>query len=240
MKRFFYFLVFTLIFASLKAQFPTLSGQAEVSVITIGPGSELNDCFGHGAIRIQDPYSRIDRVYNYGTFDSFQDGFYVKFAQGKLLYQLSVQDYKRFLGNYQSQGRWIVEQVLDLTNDEKQKIFNFIENNAKPENSEYLYDFFFDNCATRLRDVVQDALGDKLQFHQEYLGRQDTFRDLIQENTFNHPWWDLGIDIALGAVIDVVATPEEFMFLPDYVMGGYEHATITRDGVELPAVKATN
>ena len=97
--------------------------------------------------------------------------------------------------------------------------FNFIQNNALPVNSRYLYDFFFDNCATRLRDVVQDALGDKLQFHQEYLGRDDTFRDLIQENTFNHPWWDFGIDIALGAVIDVKATPEEFMFLPDYVMG---------------------
>ncbi|MFT6969496.1 MAG: hypothetical protein ACJAXX_000053 [Roseivirga sp.] len=240
MKRFLYFLVFTLTFATLKAQFPTLSGRSEVSVITIGPGSELSDSFGHGAIRISDPFLNIDRVYNYGTYDSFQDGFYVKFAQGKLRYKLTVQDYRRFLGNYQSQGRWITEQVLDLTNDEKQQIFNFIEKNALPENSGYLYDFFFDNCATRLRDVVQDALGDKLQFHQEYLGKENTFRELIQENTFNHPWWDFGIDIALGAVIDVNANPEEFMFLPDYVMGGYEHATISRNGVEVPAVKATN
>ncbi|PIQ49567.1 MAG: hypothetical protein COW03_04235 [Cytophagales bacterium CG12_big_fil_rev_8_21_14_0_65_40_12] len=240
MKRFFYFLVFIIICASLKAQFSTLSGQAEVSVITIGPGSELYDSFGHGALRIRDPYLNIDYAYNYGTYESFQDGFYVKFAQGKLLYKLAVQDFRSFLGNYQSQGRWVTEQVLDLTNDEKQQIFNFIQNNALPENSRYLYDFFFDNCATRLRDVVQDALGDKLQFHQEYLGREDTFRDLIQENTFNHPWWDFGIDIALGAVIDVKAKPEEYMFLPDYVMGAYDHATINRNGVEIPAVKATN
>lgn len=240
MKRLLCLLLFLLTFTMVNAQFPTLSNQAEVSILTIGPGAELNDCFGHGAIRIQDPYSRIDRVYNYGTFNSFQDGFYVKFAQGKLLYELSVSDYKRFLGNYQSQGRWITEQVLDLTSDEKQEVFNFIENNALPENRGYLYDFFFDNCATRLRDVVQDVLGDKLQFHQEYLGREETFRDLIQENIFNHPWWDFGIDIALGAVIDVNARPEEFMFLPDYVLGAYEHATINRDGVEVPAVKSTH
>ena len=240
MKRFVLFFSLLLFVFSAKAQFPRLSGQAEISIITIGPGANLYDSFGHGAIRIQDPYLSFDKVYNYGTFDSFQDGFYVKFAQGKLNYRLAIQDYKRFLGNYQAQNRWITEQVLDLTQVERQEIFEFLENNAIPENSYYLYDFFYDNCATKLRDVVRDVLGDKLTFNNDHLTEEKTFRDLIQENTFNFPWWDFGIDIALGAVIDVNATPEEHMFLPDYIMQAYANATITRDGREVSAVKATN
>uniref|UniRef100_UPI0040487F27 hypothetical protein n=1 Tax=Roseivirga sp. TaxID=1964215 RepID=UPI0040487F27 len=98
MRKLFILLLFFGSMASLKAQFRTLSGQAEVSVITIGPGSELYDSFGHGALRIHDPYLNIDYAYNYGTYESFQDGFYVKFAQGKLLYKLAVQDFRSFFG----------------------------------------------------------------------------------------------------------------------------------------------
>ncbi|WP_323755494.1 DUF4105 domain-containing protein [Roseivirga sp.] len=240
MKRLVLFFSLLLFVFSAQAQFPRLSGQAEISIITIGPGANLYDSFGHGAIRIQDSYLSFDRVYNYGTFDSFEDGFYLKFAQGKLNYKLSIQDFKRFLGNYQAQNRWVTEQVLSLSQAEKQQIFEFIENNAIPENAYYLYDFFYDNCATKLRDVVSNVIGDKLKFNNDHLTEEKTFRDLIQENTFNFPWWDFGIDIALGAVIDVNATPEEHMFLPDYIMKAYANATITRDGEEVPAVKATN
>ncbi|KYG78606.1 hypothetical protein MB14_17910 [Roseivirga ehrenbergii] len=240
MKRFVLFFSLLLFVFSAKAQFPGLSGQAEISIITIGPGENLYDSFGHGAIRVQDPYLSIDRVYNYGTFDSFEDGFYLKFAQGKLNYKLSIQDFNRFLGNYQAQNRWITEQVLSLTQAEKQEIFEFLENNAIPENSYYLYDFFYDNCATKLRDVVGDVLGNKLTFNNSHLTEEKTFRDLIQENTFNFPWWDFGIDLALGAVIDVNATAEEHMFLPDYVMQAYANATITRGDETVPAVKAKN
>ncbi|MGW8121790.1 lipoprotein N-acyltransferase Lnb domain-containing protein [Roseivirga echinicomitans] len=240
MKRLVLFISLLLLVFNVQAQFPRLSGQAEISIITIGPGANLYDSFGHGAIRIQDPYLSFDRAYNYGTFDSFEDGFYVKFAQGKLNYRLVIQNFKSFLGNYQVQNRWITEQVLDLSQIEKQEIFDFLENNAIPENSYYLYDFFYDNCATKLRDVVSNVLVDKLKFNNDHLTEEKTFRDLIQENTFNFPWWDFGIDIALGAVIDVNATPAEHMFLPDYIMQAYANATITRDGQEVPAVKRTN
>ena len=224
MKRFLFFSCLLLVVFSVKAQYPRLSTQAEISIITVGPGPNLYDSFGHGAIRIYDPYLSIDRAYNYGTFDSFQDGFYVKFAQGKLDYRLAVQNFKSFLGNYQAQNRWVTEQVLNLTMAEKQQVFEFLENNAIPENSYYLYDFFYDNCATKLRDVVSDVLGDNITFKNDHLTQTKTFRDLIQENTYNHPWWDFGIDIALGAVIDVDATPAQHMFLPDYILQAYENA----------------
>lgn len=240
MKRFVIFCGLLLFCKALSAQLPRLSAQAEISIITVGPGPELYDSFGHGAIRIKDPYLSIDQAYNYGTYDFTVSGFYVKFARGKLMYKLAVQDFRRFLGVYQSQSRWVTEQVLNLTQPEKQAIYEFLKTNALPENSEYLYDFFYDNCATKLRDVVKEVLGDDLVFSDDHLERQKTFRELIQENTFNHSWWDFGIDIALGAVIDVKATPAEHMFLPDYVLSAYEHATISRAYGEEPAIKQTN
>lgn len=240
MNRFVIVICLLLVVFNTQAQYPRLSGQAEVSIIIVGPGPNLYDSFGHGAIRIKDSYLSIDRAYNYGTFDSFQNGFYVKFTQGKLDYRLAVQDFKRFLGNYQAQNRWVTEQVLNLTQTEKQDVFEFLENNGIPENSYYLYDFFYDNCATKLREVVSNTLGDKITFNENHLTEPKTFRGLIQENTYNFPWWDFGIDIALGAVIDVNATASEHMFLPDYILKAYDNATINRNGEQVPAIKTTN
>lgn len=219
------------------AQFPTLSDDAEVSLITIGPGKYLYDCFGHSAFRVKDPALGLDRAYNYGSYDSFEEGFYVKFAMGNADYKLAAADFDRFLYGYEYQNRWVKEQVLDLTKAEKQAIFDFLETNRQPENAYYRYDQFYDNCATKLRDVVKDVLGDKLTFNGDYLTEEATLRDLVDENAFNHPWWDLGIDIGLGNLVDKQADVEDRMYLPDYVHSAYEHATISRNGTEQPAIK---
>ena len=220
-----------------QAQFPTLSEDAEVSLITIGPGKYLYDCFGHSAFRIKDPALGLDRAYNYGSYDSFEEGFYVNFSMGTADYKLDARDFDRFLYVYEYQNRWVKEQVLDITSEEKQAIFNFLETNRQPENMYYRYDQFYDNCATKLRDVVKDVLGDKLVFHDDFLTEEATLRDLVDENAFNHPWWDLGIDIGLGNLVDKKASVEDRMYLPDYVHSAYEHATITRNGSERPAIK---
>ncbi|MCZ4318543.1 DUF4105 domain-containing protein [Aequorivita viscosa] len=216
-----------------------LSETSEISILTIGPGAELYDKFGHSAFRIQDPLNEVDVVFNYGKFDFDTPNFYTKFAQGKLLYELGVSYYQPFYNSYVAQNRWVKEQTLNLNYAEKQAISDFLWNNAKPENKKYKYDFFYDNCATKIRDVVQIVLGDKLEFKEDHIKEVLSFRELIQQNLHANTWGSMGIDIALGAVIDRKAKPIEYQFLPDYVYAGAANAIIHRNGKTENLVKET-
>lgn len=233
------FITLLLFSVQLVAQYPRLSTQAEVSLITIGPGKYLYDAFGHSAFRVKDPSIGLDRVYNYGSYDSFEEGFYYDFTLGTADYKVAKADFNRFLASYQRQNRWVKEQILNLEEQEEQEVFEFLEENAKPENAYYRYDQFFDNCATKLRDIPKTVLRQKLQFKADHLDEFFTMREMVDQNSFNHPWIDLGIDIALGNLIDRKATLEEHMYLPDYVFSGYANAYIIRDRQEVPAVKET-
>ena len=137
------YIVLLLLFFSVSAnaQFAQLSEASEISIITIGPGAELYDKFGHSAFRIQDSINGMDVVFNYGEYDFNTPNFYLKFAQGKLLYQLGVDYYKNFYPRYVAQNRWMKEQVLNLTHSEKQELSDFLWNNARPENKKYKYAF---------------------------------------------------------------------------------------------------
>lgn len=218
------------------AQFQ-LSEDATISIITIGPGKELYDSFGHSAFRVQDPANNRDLIFNYGTFDFDTPNFYLKFARGKLPYALSVRDYQGFLNAYIRENRTFVEQELDLTYGQKTKIFNALLKNAQPENREYKYDFFFDNCATRMRDVLKKSLGDDLNYNAGYAPEQYTFRALIQQRLDRNTWGSLGIDICLGAVIDQTATEWQHQYLPEYVHDAAAMATIFHNNNEKPLVK---
>jgi hypothetical protein len=199
-----------------------LSPEAELSVITCGPGTdELYASFGHSAFRVLDIPNKIDRVYNYGTFDFDTPNFYMKFARGKLLYQLRAYDFGLFLQSYHRENRWVKGQVLDLSPEQVQQVFDFLENNALPENRSYKYDFFYDNCSTKLYEVLETVLGDRLIFDHEFEKDNLSHRDLISLYTQNQLWGDFGIDLALGADIDREATAREYMFLPDYVFEAF-------------------
>ncbi len=207
----------------------TLSPQAEVSILTIGPGEQLYDSFGHSAFRVTDPNQNIDIVYNYGTYDFNTPNFYLKFAQGKLLYQLATNNYPPFYNYYSRQDRWIKEQILNLSQSEKQAMFDFLQNNALPENKDYLYDFLFDNCATKIRDVLVSVLGNNLVYSDDYITQEYTFRQLIQKNVYWNSWGSLGMDVAIGAVVDNNATAWQYQFLPQYV---FEAAAIAKKNQE--------
>ena len=209
------------------AQQLKLSNQAEISILTIGPGTLLMDAFGHNGFRVRDRERMLDVVFNYGTFDFDTPNFYLKFAQGKLNYKLSHNSYDDFFQAYIAQNRSIDEQILDLTRTQKQQVFDFLLNNAKPENKYYLYDFFYDNCATKMKDVLKVSLNETLTFKQPNDFNPKTFRALIHEHVNRNSWGSLGIDIALGSVIDKRATPEEHMFLPKYIHVFFEKATFT-------------
>ena len=208
------------------AQQNQLSPQAEISVLTVGSGTSLNDAFGHSAFRIKDPLLRIDVTYGYGEYDFDAPNFYLKFAQGKLNYLISKTEFTRFYQVYNYFNRSIKEQVLNLSQTEKQKLYDYLINNYKPENRRYLYEFFYDNCATKIKDVINVASNNTITFHNPKDFEEATFRTLIQNNLNKNSWGSLGIDLALGSVIDKKATPEDYMFLPENIYRFFENATI--------------
>lgn len=198
-------------------QTPALSSSSYISVITCGPGEELYSTFGHSAIRVQDATLGIDVVYNYGHFNFNTPNFYLKFTRGKLLYSLSRERFENFLFSYELEKRWVKEQILDLTLDEKNTLFNFLEQNYQPLNRDYKYDFLFNNCATKIPAILEKIYGEGLIFSDTHLTEQYTFRQLIRQNIHVNSWSAFGIDLALGSVIDKEASPNEYMFLPNYV-----------------------
>ncbi len=220
-------LVFSWITMGAYAQREALSDNAIVSVITCGPGTELYSSFGHSAFRVQDSARGIDWIYNYGTFDFNTPNFYSKFARGKLLYALSKQRFENFLYVYQLENRWVKEQILDLSGKEKTALFGFLERNHEPENRYYKYDFLFENCSTKIPEVLQDVLGDDLKYNPFPEETPYTFRELIHQNLLTNSWSSFGIDLALGAVIDKTATPLQYMFLPNYVLRQLANTSLT-------------
>lgn len=231
-------LLFLFLFVKITiAQQNKLSPEAEISVLTVGPGTSLNDAFGHSGFRIKDISHGIDIVYGYGEYDFDAPNFYLKFAQGKLNYLISKTDFTRFYQIYKYFNRSIKEQILNLSETEKQKLYDYLINNYKPENRRYLYEFFFDNCATKIKDVTNIASNNMITYNNPNDFEDATFRTLIQNNLNKNSWGSLGIDLALGSVIDRKATPEDHMFLPENIYIFFENATF-RDNNE-PLVKTS-
>jgi len=203
-----------------------LSPAAEISVLTVGPGTALYDRFGHSAFRVKDTINNIDWTFNYGTYDFNAPNFYGKFVRGQLLYSLSAGYFSGFINHYKKQNRSVRQQVLNLDSAQKARLFSFLMWNARPENKDYRYDFFYDNCATRIRDVLVSNLGDQLNYTAVFDPAPMSFRQLIQAQVPYNDWGSLGMDIAIGAVVDVPATPWQFQFLPKYVAEAHAAATI--------------
>ncbi len=206
-----------------------LSENAEISVLTIGPGSSLNDAFGHSAFRIKDDTTSLDLVFNYGVYDFEAPNFILKFAQGKLNYLIGLNRFDNFYRAYASQNRSIEQQTLNLSQAEKQKLFDYLADNYEPENRRYLYDFLFNNCATKIKDVTGATTNSPIHFNIPENYKEATFRTLIQDNLNKNSWGSLGIDLALGSVIDRKATPEQHMFLPKNIYSFFENATIGKE-----------
>lgn len=234
-------LVITLLFTAnpIIAQWQ-LSEKGEIHIVTCGPyQGELYSAFGHSAIRVTDPQTGIDLIYNYGVFDFNQPNFYLNFTRGYLNYRLDVSSYRGFSSLYVAENRFIHEQVLDLNQQQKQAVFNFLQWNALPENRDYLYDYFYDNCATRVRDVFSRVLGDSLRFDSTYISESYTVRELCDMYLIHQPWGDLGIDLCLGLPMDKTMHPMEYMFLPDYVETGFNSVQIRKGSSWQPLVKET-
>lgn len=236
-KLYFSLFLFITILQGVFSQNLRLSVYSEVSILTAGPGNELFETFGHSAIRVKDPVLKMDYVFNYGVFDFNQPNFYSNFAQGRLEYFLGVSRFDRFVEIYRKDKRWMKEQILELTVDEKNIVFNFLRNNAQPENAFYLYDPYFDNCSTKLRDITEDLLATKSELSGSYTEEGLTLRKLMNRELPWNTWGSFGINLALGTKLDQKISYEDYMYLPDYLYLSFKDAKKIEDGVSKPLVK---
>lgn len=216
-----------------------LSKFSKISIITSGPGEELYEKFGHTAIRIKDPVLQLDLLYNYGIFDFDDPNFYVNFTKGFMKYKLARYPFYLSLKSAQQDERWVKEQILNLTQQQKNEFFQFLETNALPENASYFYDPYFDNCATRPRDIIQKVTGDNLVFKDDFVTKDLSLRQLMNKEIHPNTWGSLGINIALGNRLDKIASPLEYLYLPDYVFKALNSSKIIKGGKEENLVQKT-
>ena len=210
-----------------------LSKESEVSILTIGPGFVLNDAFGHSAIRIKDPLQNIDLIFDYGRYDFQAKGFYLNFAKGKLDYEIGWTYSDDFISNHKLQQRRVTAQIINLTLKEKQNLFEVLQTNIQPQNKSYSYDFFYNNCATKIKDVLVDTSNKNISFLTRENFEQLSFRELIRSHVPQNSWGGLGIDAALGSVIDRLASVEEHLFLPKYLDEILKHSKFDPEATKL-------
>ncbi len=228
------FLILTLFLCSftpqLFAQY-SLSEQAKISLLTCTPGKALYERYGHTAIRVKDPTEHLDIVFNYGCFSFETEHFYYKFVKGETYYMLNVEDTRSFLMGYRIENRPVYEQELNLTFTQQQALFDKLLLNAQPQHRYYLYNFVFDNCATRPYYLIKEVVGDTIiSDYEGYTGQP--FRQFIRSYTGVGSWEDFGINMIFGKRADQLMKSEQRLFLPEELMCYLSQAK-TIDGIPL-------
>lgn len=193
-----------------------LTEQSEISVLTYEPGNELYTIFGHTALRVKDSALQIDDVYNFGTFDFSSPFFYMRFFGGRLDYFLTIIDYQSFLHYSVTEQRTVYEQTLSLSVPEREAIYAKLQHTYNSDERFYKYDFFYDNCATRVRDMVNIS-GSVFSDVDTAKFCCKTFRELLKPFVSNNYWVDFGVNVALGKEADKIASTSDFMYLPEYI-----------------------
>ena len=209
----------------------------EIYLITCGPGTETYSVYGHSALRIIDHNKGSDLVYNWGIFDFSTPGFTWKFAKGRLDYMLGVDNYSRFLQSYLVEKRWVKSQKVNLEPEETWKLMLLIRENLKSENIKYRYDFFYDDCSTRIRDLFEKVLEDKLIYTPSSEKKAPSFRELVEKYQRPFPWLNFGINLIMGTPADKKADIRAKMFLPLEMQEGLSGAVIKRNGKMVPLIQ---
>jgi Domain of unknown function (DUF4105) len=197
---------------------PQPGANLDVALLTFGPGAEVWERFGHNAIQIRDRASGVANLYNYGIFDFDQEDFFLNFARGYMTYRMAVSDPAGDLPMYREEGRWIVEQDLNLTPAQRVRLATFLDWNARPENSQYRYEYFTANCSTRVRDALDAAVDGAIRAQtiapsRGFTYRMDTLRLMRAE-----PVLMVAMDAGLGPFADKRLTYWDESFVPMELM----------------------
>ena len=238
MKKGLLYIVLTFILsvvnATVGAQSMTNPDRIQISLLTCSPGKEVWAQYGHTAIRYYDKESGEDLAINYGIFSLDQTYFIPRFVLGMTDYRMGVQPMDMFLAQYSYEGRGVVEQILNLSVDDKEVIYKALQENMKPENVVYRYNYFFDNCTTRARDMLVNHLHGKVVYPP---AEEDaTFRSMIHKWNNKYEWSQFGEDLLLGVNADRKTTKSEQQFLPENLRNDFDKATYKGK----PLVKETN
>lgn len=207
----------------------------EISFLTCSPHNQVYSLYGHTALRIRDLRTGDDIAVNYGLFSFNKPHFILRFVFGLTDYEMGIEPFSLFCESYKRQGRSITQQILDLTATEKEAIINAVAKNYLPENRVYRYNFFYDNCTTRARDMVANHLNGQLR----YVSREEypSFREMIHACNEDYRWARFGNDMLLGIAADRPATLAEQQFLPNNMMRDLDRAIVVNvDGTERPLV----
>lgn len=197
------------------AQFRAVATDTVVSLVTFHPGSDIYELEGHTALRVTTPEG-IDIAANWGLFDFNTPNFVYRFVKGETDYCMGIMPWALTEMEYTGQGRRITENVLDMTPGQKRRLLDLLAENARPENRVYRYNYVLDNCATRPLAILEKALGDSIAMPQPdgEPARLETFRQMMSYYHHNYPWYQLGIDLALGSGIDKPLTAMQKAFAP--------------------------
>ncbi|MBN2632274.1 MAG: DUF4105 domain-containing protein [Bacteroidales bacterium] len=233
------FIIIVIILGSVSSGLFSQSAQdTSVYLITCGPGTETYSIYGHSALRMTIPERNIDIVYNWGVFDFSTPNFAYKFARGKLEYMLDSDYFSRFLQIYMYEKRWVQTQKINLDSAEKKYLLELVNENLRPENAKYLYDFFYDDCSTRIRDLLEKVLGTSLRYQPSSDNKKaQSFRFLTGSYQRPYPWLDLGIDILMGTPSDKKASDRDRMFLPIEMQKELSRALVMREGRMVPLLQ---
>ena len=238
MKKGLLYIVLTFILsvvnATAGAQSMTNPDRIQISLLTCSPGKEVWAQYGHTAIRYYDKESGEDLAINYGIFSLDQTYFIPRFVLGMTDYRMGVQPMDMFLAQYSYEGRGVVEQVLNLSTEDKEVIYKALQENMKPENVVYRYNYFFDNCTTRARDMLVNHLHGKVVYPPAE--KDATFRSMIHKWNNKYEWSQFGEDLLLGVNADRKTTKSEQQFLPENLRSDFDKATYKGK----PLVKETN
>jgi len=238
MKKGLLYIVLTFILsvvnATVGAQSMTNPDRIQISLLTCSPGKEVWAQYGHTAIRYYDKESGEDLAINYGIFSLDQTYFIPRFVLGMTDYRMGVQPMDMFLTQYSYEGRGVIEQVLNLSAEDKEVIYKALQENMKPENVVYRYNYFFDNCTTRARDMLVNHLHGKVVYPP---AEEDaTFRSMIHKWNNKYEWTQFGEDLLLGVNADRKTTKSEQQFLPENLRSDFDKAKYNGK----PLVKETN
>lgn len=220
------------------SQVPLSDDSIKISLLTASPWyGALYAYFGHTAIRVQDDSTEVDLVYNYGYFDSSKPGFIFDFVRGETDYVLGAVPFYAFLEEYDHRGQEVVEQELNLSQEEKHQLYRALVINELPENREYRYNYFYDNCSNRPAEMIEKYTNGVIQYPPS--AKQQSYRDLVHECVGSYPWAQFGIDLLIGSPADSTINVKAKMFIPDYLMHSFDGATILRnDSLREPLVKS--
>ena len=205
-----------------------------ISLLTCAPGTEIYALFGHTAIRYEDPKRGQDWVYNYGMFNFREPNFVMRFVRGETDYQLGRIPFSYFEAEYAMRGSAVYQQVLNLTNEEKIRLITSLEENYRPVNRVYRYNYFYDNCTTRARDKIEESIYGTVVYPEG--ANNVSFRDIVHEYTAGHEWSEFGIDLCLGMDADKHIDIRRQMFAPFYMKRFASEAMIHRADTVVPFV----